>query len=834
MSFSFKLKSHPTKLLIKHLENVGRLSEETVNSKYFINKDIFSNIAYLIGISHDFGKSTSYFQDMLLETSNERSKYTYHSFISSLFGYYLTKKFLKNEGILDEFWYLPSIAWIVINKHHGNIRDIKESEILKLKEINKLETIKKQVDNLINNSFVEVEAIYKQLLPDLDIRLFLDTFSNITNFTNEIYTNTKKICRKKELKYYFYILFFYSVLLDADKLDASGLERIPEKIGYIEKDSVNLYKNAKFKGECKEGINEIREMAYNEVNSQISNLELEKDRILSMNLPTGLGKTLTGFSFALNLRDEVKSQFGFYPKIIYSLPFLSIIDQNSSIVAEILANENGIDWNELFKLTKAEKNNILEQKTPSNLLLKHHHLADIKYNEKIENEMNIIEDINQSLLLTEGWHSEIVITTFVQFFHSLITNKNRSARKFHNIINSVIILDEIQSVPHKYWLLINKMLKFLSSEFNCWIILMTATKPLLFSDEEAKELVIKKEKYFEAFDRVNFNFNLTEKDFENFKEEIFSKIVDEQNKDIMVVLNTIKSSKDLYNYLKLELSRKYGIEFEKNIDEDGICIFNGLELINMSTHVLPSFRLNRINRIKEDKKRKIIITTQLVEAGVDISVDVIYRDLAPLDSIIQTAGRCNRNNESEKGTVNIITLTNDNNVPFYKYIYESTLIDITKEVIKDMGSNISEKDFTLDAANRYYVLLKDRTSDAESMKIINHLLKLEFSYVYKNFKLIENYLQSVSIFVEINVEAKKVKKQIDSLFKTGSLERREKFLELRRSINLFTISINSNKNLAEKMRILPSFGKNDDFKYLPYNSLVDWYKLDIGFWPPEK
>lgn len=835
MSFSFKLKSHPEKELMNHLYNVANVSIDIINSKSINNKDLFSQIAYLNGLSHDFGKSTTAFQNYIRDP-NEKNKFTYHSFISSLFGYYLIKDYLEQNSLLDDFWYLPPIMWIVINKHHGNINNLKHSEIHKLEENNKIDVVTVQIKDINKNHLDEIKNIYKGVLSDSKLQDFFNILMNKdSKFTKEIYKNVKKLFKAKELKYYFLILFFYSILLDADKLDASELERIPKRVEILEKDLLDQYKSARFKNHG--GINQMREKAYQEVNSQLSNINLEIDRILSINLPTGVGKTLTSFSFALKLKDKVKKEKNFNPKIIYSLPFLSIIDQNSSVISEILSGRDGKGWDEL-KTNKEKKEIYLDKNVPSNLLLKHHHLIDIKYREEKDNELNIIEDINKSLILTEGWHSEIVITTFIQFFHSLITNKNRSARKFHNMVNSIIILDEIQSIPHKYWLLLNKMLKYLASEFNCWVIFITATKPLIFDKEEIKELVNNRDTYFQAFDRVDFNFDLNEKDFDDFKEEIFDEIIEEKDRDIMVVLNTINSSKGLYNHLKEKIIEEYGITTEeKLVDDDGICNFPDLELINMTTHVLPFYRLNRINRIKNDKKkkirkRKIIITTQLVEAGVDISVDTIYRDLAPLDSIIQTAGRCNRNDEGKRGIVNTVILKDEKN-EFYKYVYDSVLIDITKEIMVKTGGNISEKNFTMSAADEYYHLVKERGTSNDSREIIDHLIKLEFSDTSK-FQLIEKDMPTASIFIEINEEAERIRELMEQIQDEFELfERKNKLLEIRKHINSFTLSISYNKKLEDEIGHLPSIGMIDDYKYVPKKNLDEWYKLDIGFWPPE-
>jgi len=829
MYHSFKLKSHPDKLLKDHLANVGNLSKEITESKKLPNNEIFTKITYLVGITHDFGKSTTYFQNWL--EKGVKSRNAWHGFISGLFGYLVVKDFLSNIQSANEFWYIPGIIWIVINKHHGNLKNILNTEAEKLRDPDWLELAEEQINDIFSMNRDELIETYI-VLNNSDITKILNEIKDLTKLTRNIYKDVKKICMNsfmdENIEYYFLVIFFYSVLLDADKLDASGLERIPKRVEILEKDLVDQYKAVEFKNH--EGINEIREMAYHEVNSQLSNINLENDRILSVNLPTGVGKTLTSFSFALGLQDKVRKEKDFNPKIIYSLPFLSIIDQNSSVISEVLSGRDKKGWEKLFELEKEKKQSYLEENVPSNLLLKHHHLVDIKYREEKDNELNVIEDINKSLLLTEGWHSEVVITTFIQFFHS---NRNRSARKFHNMVNSIIILDEIQSIPHKYWLLLNKMLKYLASEFNCWIILITATKPLIFDKEEIKELVNNRDVYFEAFDRVDFNFDLNEKDFDDFKEEIFYEIIEEKDRDIMVVLNTINSSKNLYNYLKEKFLGEYDIKDKKKlVDNDGICDFPDLDLINMSTHVLPSYRLNRIDRIKNDKKRKIIITTQLVEAGVDISVDTIYRDLAPLDSIIQTAGRCNRNDEGKRGLVNTIVLKDEDN-RFYRYVYDSVLTDATKEIISMTGENIPEKDFTMKAADEYYHLVKERGTSDDSRKIMNHLIKLEFSDT-SEFQLIEKDMPTVSIFIEINEEAKRIREYMEEIQeKFKRFERKNKLLEIKKHINSFTLSINYNKKLEKEIGHLPSIGRIEDYKYVPKNKLGKWYKLDVGFSPPE-
>jgi CRISPR-associated endonuclease/helicase Cas3 len=822
MSCSFKLRSHPDKLLIDHLENVGRLSEGIINSKHIKHKDILAKVVYLIGVTHDFAKATTFFQKRF-DNREEQTEKARHGFLSSLLGYYLVKRHLFKINKLAEFQHFPVYAWIAIKRHHGNVQNVRwdalNAEISALDESGK-EIVQEQIEDIVENNLDEVIGVYEKLLEDFDIREFIEIVKSWKEFAKEIKMDVVKICREKGIRHFFNILFLYSVLLDADKLDASETE-IPSRIRDVKKVIVDNYKKSKF-SVSGSFIEKIREEAYKEVNNFIEKLDLRNEQILAINLPTGMGKTLTGLSFSLGLRERIEKELSFTPKIIYCLPFLSIIDQNSEVIEEVFKIGGKYD------------------QIPSNLFLKHHHLADIIYKEEKDGELDPIKDLNKSLLLVEGWNSEIVITTFVQFFHSLITNRNRAARKFHNILNSIIILDEVQSIPHKYWLLIKESLTHLAEEFNCWILLMTATQPLIFEGEkEIKHLLRDKEKYFQVFDRVEFNFDLDERgkfnetEFDSFKSKILDEIINNNDKNLMVVLNTIGSCKELYDFLKEKLSEVYGADPgpEERLDEDGICIFSDMDLINLSTNILPSFRLKRINKIKDKKKRKIVITTQLIEAGVDISVDVIYRDMAPLDCIIQSAGRCNRNNEKREGKIHVVLLKDENGRKFYSYIYDPMLIEATLELIKGFGRTVSEKDFVANATAKYYGLIKARASRDVSRNLLGNLRKLNFADI-SEFRLIEEKLPSISVFIEIDGEAEKIREEVEEIFSLEKgFKRREKLLEIRREINENTISARYSGK-TESIKSLP-FLEGEFFRYVPKRELDSWYKLDTGFYVSE-
>jgi len=785
MSYSFRLYSHPNKYLYEHLYEVAELCKEIIKQKVFndkiYSKELLEEVAYLIGLTHDFGKSTTFFQKHL---SGEKSMLAHHSQISSLFAYYVVKEYLKKINAEDEI--LPLIAWIVVAAHHTDLVDLKGEGGL----INKIEyylenkikqgksIIELQVEDIKINTLDEVKKIYVNF-DFIDVEKFLNK-NELERLFKEIKEKIKSLGNKyhNTLLPYFLTILLYSTLLDADKLIASGLSRPPERITTINDALIENYKEKK-QMVTNTYIDQLREKAYKEVLKNIGEIDFSKNRIFTIELPTGCGKTLTGLSFALKLRNRIAQKYGFAPKIIYCLPFISIIDQTQKIIHEMLS----LDYRSI----------------PSNLMLTHHHLTDVYYKIKEYEEYDPLK----SLLLIEGWHSEIIVTTFVQFFHSLITNKNSSVRKFHNLINSIIILDEVQTIPHKYWNVVSEVLKELT-KYNCWIILMTATMPLIFNEEDIQPLVSNRRYYYEALDRIEYNFYLKDIQLDDFNKLVTEKILS-TNKDIMIVLNTISSSKKTYQYIRNELAKKFG---KPEITEEGIAEFPNLILIYLSSNIIPKHRFERIKSInnKELNKRKIIVSTQVIEAGIDISVDEIYRDFAPLDSIIQTSGRCNRHNEKSSGIVNIYYLKDEKDDKFSHKIYDTLLLEVTEEILKYYHT-IKEKDFNLKVIPEYYRKVRSR---GEQINLAEPVKNLRFSIIEESFKLIEEEVYKRDVFVVINEEAKKILNEINSILEMKDIyKRREELLKRRKDFFNYVISIDyrNSKYVQETKGKIPYIGK---------------------------
>ncbi len=783
------LKSHPDKLLSDHLQKVGDLclkniSLKKLNITEYLDFNILKDIAYLIGIGHDFGKSTSYFQDYLEEQDETKKAklknkgVTHHSFISALFAYCTIKQYLTEKKLINEkyYQYLPLISFLVVKEHHGNLNNALD-EVIDFDQNNE-ETFVEQVNSI---DFKNINSLYQNLFTKINFRYDCHLFkknildSDPVYIYNELERYEKKYVRdlghqekklimkldeEDTLFYYFITILLYSLLLDADKTDAAELKAV-ERINIAE-NVVDKYREQKFKKTKKEKhqINSIRNNIYQEATNSLNNLNLDKDRLLSLNVPTGTGKTLTSLSFALKLREKIEKEKGYQPRIIYSLPYLSIIDQNFAVFEDV------------FKLSQ-------EGKPPTtDLLLKHHHLSELSYtatnSAKEEFESISPKDISKDALLIEGWNSEIIVTTFIQLFYSLISNRNKAIRKFHNIINSIIILDEVQAIPHYYWLLLNKMTIFLAEKFNIYFVLITATQPLLFNEKakEIKSLIKNKEEYFSSLDRVELILNLESICLNNFKEILEKDLFNHPHQDFLVVLNTINSAQQIFNFIK-----------DLNLENTKYCY--------LSADVIPKVRLERIKNIKKKiQERKVIVSTQLIEAGVDLDVDMVYRDFAPLDSINQVAGRCNRNLSQKRGIVKIFVLKpEEEKREFHKFIYDSFLISKTRDTFKEWNKDkITEREF-LNLSNFYFDKVNQGKADDKSKEILEDVKNLNFEEMSK-FKLIEGEYQKVDVFVELDEDAQKIYRKYQEIREIkNTFERKNEFLKIRKDFYDYVISI---------------------------------------------
>ena len=290
------------------------------------------------------------------------------------------------------------------------------------------------------------------------------------------------------------------------------------------------------------------------------------------------------------------------------------------------------------------------------------------------------------------------------------------------------------------------------------------------------------------------------------KEEFFSfvdKIIDEKkDKNILIIVNTIKLSQELFKYIRENQ--------DKNDDR---------KLVYLSTSVIPKSRLERIENIKNKESKNIVVSTQMVEAGVDIDMDVVIRDMAPLDSINQSAGRANRENRGEYlGEVYLVKIK-DNDKLVAKYVYrDDILLESTKSVLKDKDV-IYEQDYKL-IGEEYFLNLNKNKSNNKSDKLEKDIYELEFEEVSKNFKLIEEQ-NKVQLFIELDEEATEVwNKYKTYLSIEDKFQRKNKLESIKGEFYKYVISIFKNKckeNIDNNMGFVSKY------------QLENTYDNDLGY-----
>lgn len=772
------LRSHPDKYLGDHLRGVAMLGLHFLREKSFslLPQEKAEQICTITGTAHDLGKATRYFQEYLEAPEEAKAvlrkrKNTHHGLFSAVCSYYLAKEVFSGSKGEDEFY--PLLCFLVVRRHHGNLGDILDETII---EPGDMRVLKDQLSAIDPGEFNQLAAEIKD--PALPVNLSYEHLQRwITGIENEnLRSQARKIRRQKRSHLYFLINFSYSLLVDADKTEAA--------VGY---DQVMNLRRFTFPGTLvdhykssypfpKASINKLREEAYREVTTHP--FEAFPPGVYSVILPTGMGKTLAVFSFACKLRNALFEKKQLSYRIIYTLPFLSIIDQNSQVIEEIF-KANGFYCD-------------------TGLLLKHHYLTPKTYHTEFYD-----FEPDEAKIMVEGWNSEIVVTTFVQLFETLVTAKNKMVRKFHRLANSIIILDEAQTIRHELWPLMKEIFTVLIDRFQCYILFVTATDPLIFPREEVTSLV-QREKYFKALNRLQVLVNLEPVGLEDFTDQLEF----QPDKSYLFILNTIKAAQDFYHLLSGRVQE---------------------EIVFLSSHITPKERLERIKRIKEGKVR-FAVTTQLVEAGVDIDFNVVYRDLAPLDSINQAAGRCNRNG-NVPGEFHVVTLINDQGKLYCRYIYDPVKIDLTRELLQRTPC-YWEKDF-LAMIESYYEMMRERCSFDASSQYLEAIESLRYQkteedtynsnevYDINSFQLIESY-PKVDVFVCLDETAEKIWQEFLMTREIEEVpERRRAFGKIKADFYQYVIAVPGTvKNIPPEA---------NGFFFIPSLQLREYYDENTGF-----
>lgn len=695
MVADLKYYSHPGKLLEKHIAGIVLILRLCVNCP---------KIAFLAAIFHDLGKMNPNFQVKI--DGKTTTKYAHHSYLSALLFYYFVQKneklIRKELAVKNNHDLIIKIKLVIalIISHHQNLENL--SDIVNPVELERVWEFIRSQGFPDASAFLSDACEYEHTpfqLPKgaADLSFF--------NFTSGLSANTWK---EEALEYFIEAQHAFSLLVYADKTDAGNYEFenlrslltvFKQQLNASLKDIFQQHKKNRKSSELNDTRTRIREDATRNLRKILSTYNpaaKEWSRVFTLTAPTGAGKTFTLLALALEIIAQ-KGDMG----IIYTVPFLSITDQ----VKEILEQQLQLDI--LTVNSQAESRSILtslegyeKNPTPGNLKL------------TLQNDF-----------AEQTFQAPFVLTTFVQFFESLISNRNSSLTKLANFSNRIFLIDEFQALPPRLYIFFTAWLEAFCRKYNCYAILSTATMPKLdFPDNEQSHNKDKNPRllfnmYTSPVELLNTGSYFEKKVFNRYQikwirkggitlDELHEHIL-QKDQSALVILNTIRDTRSLYNLFK-----------EKSPD---------VKIILLNTRLMPEDRKRKIASVKkalQNGEKVILISTQLIEAGVDLDFPVVYRDYCPIASLVQSAGRCNRNNLLDFGKVFFFQLINEEGNYSFKYIYgkeTANFLSLCDELIYD---GMAEKEL-FDIQQKFYD------------KINNELIIGNFSVRNKEYNMIE-------------------------------------------------------------------------------------------------
>lgn len=589
---------------------------------------------YFAGLLHDCGKFKQPFKEYILSASRGENVQR-GSVVHTFAGvrYILENFHSKNTNNLSYEDIAAEILAYSVGAHHGLFDCVNEDG-----ENGFLYRLKKIPKG-------DKEAVKNFLLQCADESelnyLFRKAAGEITSFLEKCYCS----CRNGgELAFFSGLLvrLILSAITEGDRRDTA---EFMTNVSFTKEADDRLWATLLEKVEtklcelpCDTPVNKARR----EISCLCRKAAEKEGGIYRLNVPTGGGKTLSSLRYALaHAKKYGKS------RIIFTSPLLSILEQNSKVIREYVDDESVI--------LEHHSNIINDGKTPLEL-------------ERYE-------------LLSENWSAPMIVTTLVQLLNTMFDGKTISARRFHALTNAVIVIDEVQTVPSKLITLFNLTISFLAKMCGTTIILCSATQPPF--EETEHPIMEEVSPLFELPREVCNVFKRTEIEFYgNLQTDdvaVFAKEKLETVDSLLIVCNK-----------KSDAAKIYGQIEEENI--------NAFHLSASMCIAHRNFTLEKIYESLEKKTKKTVcVSTQVIEAGVDISFECVIRLAAGMDSVIQSAGRCNRNGESESlGKVYIVN-AQDENLSKLEDIAASKRA--TQELLYEYGINPTHFDFDLSSKN---------------------------------------------------------------------------------------------------------------------------------------
>lgn len=472
----------------------------------------------------------------------------------------------------------------------------------------------------------------------------------------------------------------FSCLVDADFLDTEAFmaETAPQRGGYdsleVLLERLNTYTAPWFPGKTELNRNRCAILSACQEKAALPR------GIYSLTVPTGGGKTVSSLAFGLKHAVENGMK-----RVIYVIPYTSIIEQNAQVFRDILG-----------------ENNVIE------------HHSGVSYDDDAETGK---ENCFQRLA-SENWDAPVIVTTAVQFFESLYSNRPSQCRKLHNIANSVVIFDEAQMIPTCHLLPCVGAMASLVSQFRSTIVLCTATQPVLtdlfrrfYPQVQIQELCPQVGDYFQKFQRVTY------RDGGFLSEEALAAELQQHNQ-VLCIVNTRKAAQSLYALLPQEGK------------------------FHLSTLMYPAHRKQVLSTIRSRLKDGLpcrVVSTSLIEAGVDVDFPMVWREIVGLDSIAQAAGRCNREGRRNPAESFVTYFQSEHPA----LLLQKINVQAAGEALK-RGGNPGAPETMTDYFTALRSLIGENMDKSNTVKHLQEML-LPFKTVAEGFHLIDQETNTVYI-----------------------------------------------------------------------------------------
>jgi CRISPR-associated endonuclease/helicase Cas3 len=671
-------------LFDNHLENV------CIKAGNFADYFGGQSWAQILGNNHDLGKGTRPWQAYLRHSNNIVDEF------SKFYEGHPTHAFIGAQWLYDHSSEAGKLLAYCIAGHHGGLPNWNDS-----------------ADSALRRRLAQLypEVVIAHSVPDFQEQLPFPLDKERLGFQLQ-----------------FFIRMLFSCLVDADFLDTeaslnkkkSGFRsKYPcfNKLHYRFWTNFNLLREQAIKTTR---VNKNREHV---LDNCLQAAKLEPG-LFSLTVPTGGGKTLASLAFALNHAEKHGKR-----RIIYVIPFTSIIEQNAKVFRDMLGND---------------------------AVLEHH--------------CNFLPDDSdwKTRLASENWDAPVVVTTNVQFFDSFFANKSSKCRKLHNVASSIIIFDEVQAIPVEKLKPCLEIIKELTLNYGATIVLCTATQPVIEFSESFRSGL---KNVREIIQDVPILFSVLKRTKEIFIGELSEQEVAYQlleHEQVLCIVNTRQQALDIFNSLP---------ESDENI--------------HLSALMYPAHRTKKLIDIRE---RLIagqscrVVSTQLIEAGVDVDFPSVFRAVAGIDSIAQAAGRCNRNGVSDKlQKVSVFELPQESCCSFFSHAAQSAM-----KLFKRFAGRLTDPECVREYFADFFWKNEQRMDVDEILEKCKCAQSLDIQFKeIAEFKMIESATLPIVIALEKNIV-----ELVESLefveFKTGIFRKLQQF-----SVQIYPYQLDEIKDWLE-------------------------------------